>query len=303
MFLFSMYLPTAKASWTPVLKTETFTFLGDTQDGYVLEIDENYTIAHDALIGNESDSIKNWFRVGQWDFIDVDYRIFRGFVVFDTAYIPDEATLLNATLQLYNKSYSSSVYFNITLQNGQPTYPHTPLELEDYYCGHYSGNGGSLNTSALTEGYNNISLNDNALSWINVTGKTKFCLRSSRDINSIPPLDAEIEEVLFYSGDESSGAYVPKLTVSYQYYAEEEPPSSSGGDTGEPTTVIDIPEINIPEFHIPIWGYYLILGSIVIVLFASILSKPPRSRHGPNGVKLKKTTKRYPKRNKKGRFT
>jgi len=68
----------------------------------------------------------------------------------------------------------------------------------------------------LTEGYNNISLNSDGLSWINTNGVTKLCLRSSNDIASQPPPDSDVEEVLFYSADEPTETKYPQLELTYQ---------------------------------------------------------------------------------------
>jgi len=38
----------------------------------------------------------------------------------------------NATVSLYKKDDASGKDFFLTLQNGQPDYPHNPLETSDY---------------------------------------------------------------------------------------------------------------------------------------------------------------------------
>ncbi|MBE3120757.1 MAG: hypothetical protein IMZ53_14075, partial [Thermoplasmata archaeon] len=118
-----------------------------------------------------------------------DYNIYRGFVFFNTSTLPANAYLDSATLSLYKKDDYSTTDFAITIQNGQPTYPHNPMQSSDYNKNDYSGNGGALNTSLFTSGYNAIIMNN--LSWINKTGTTKLCLRSSRDISGTTPTGSE----------------------------------------------------------------------------------------------------------------
>ena len=78
--------------------------------------------------------------------------------------------------------------FDIIIQNGQPNYPHSSLESEDYNKNNYNGNGGRLNSSIfVNNNYNDIYFNSNGLNWINTKGITKLCLRTDRDINGIPP--------------------------------------------------------------------------------------------------------------------
>jgi len=229
------------------------------------------------------------------------YEIHRSFLIFDTSFLPDDANITGAILSLYLHQNSTTQDFNITLQKGSGDYPHFPTELGDYNRLYYSGDGGTFNTTNIQTERNNITLNNDGISWINLVGLTKFCLRSDREINGITPTDSEY---IGFKGPESSEATKPILYLNYSYVYTEQPSGSSGDtENGEPTTIIDIPEITVPQFHIPIWGYYVILGSVAIVAFASILSKPPRSKHGPNGTKIKRTQKRLPKRNKRtGRF-
>jgi hypothetical protein len=112
---------------------------------------------------------------------------------------------------LYKKNDSSATDFDITIQNGQPTYPHDPLQSGDYNQNYYSGNGGTYNTSGFHNGYNNMTVTN--LTWITKGGMTKLCLRSSRDINSKTPTGSEYVNV--YSHDQGLG-YMPKLVIHYR---------------------------------------------------------------------------------------
>ena len=269
-------------------------------DGQIRWFDANYTIARTKSTGGILDE-DTQFTVGQtWG--ASKYWVYRGFLFFDTTHIPDSANVTSATLSVYISFDGSDTEFNVTVQNGQPTYPHNPLEMGDYYYVHYSGDGGSRNTTEISGlGYWNLTLNEDGRDWINAEGTTKLCLRSNREINAVTPTG---DETVTIRGLESGESYVSILYATYEWEEEEEESASSGETgNGEPTTIIEIPEITVPKFHIPIWGYYVILGSFGLVAFASILTKPKRSRGSPRGIKIKKNQRRFPKRNKKGRFS
>ena len=205
LFLFSV--PEAKA----VLLSKTLTFTSTISDGYVDYMEPVYSSAHDSLTGalhntTMSMGVGQCFTMGQ-------YWIFRSFLFFDTSMIPDSATITSATLSVYICANQSDTDFNVTIQSGQPVYPHDPLEAGDYYYVRYSGDGGSRNTSEISSyDYWNITLTE--LGWIDVDSTTKLCLRSNREIASTAPSD--FENILIYTTEYGSG-YAPKLYVTYSY--------------------------------------------------------------------------------------
>ena len=194
----------------PFFVDDTVDFYSSSSDGQIAKSNSSYSTAHDATTGSKYDTF-TYFQVGQK--LTTIYYVFRGFVFFDTSSIPSSATIQSASLNLYFYTDNSDTDFDIVIQNGQPTYPHDPLEEGDYYYDHYSGDGGSVNTSSLTlNTYNAITLNSTGLGWITKGGQTKLCLRSSRDINSNAPTGAEF--IAFYSNEKGSG-YQPYLEVTY----------------------------------------------------------------------------------------
>jgi len=118
-------------------------------------------------------------------------------------------------LSLYGESDYSTLDFDLVIQDGQPTYPHDPLEMGDYNMANYSGDGGSINTSTwVTDDYNTITITE--LDWIQKGdgAVTKLALRSSKDIDDIEPDDESA--VTFWSADEVEvGERRPKLIVNY----------------------------------------------------------------------------------------
>ncbi|HWR27473.1 MAG TPA: hypothetical protein VN377_03435, partial [Candidatus Thermoplasmatota archaeon] len=197
----------------PVVIDPTLSVNSLSNDGYIYNFNTNYNTAWSASSGT-IDSSATYLTIGQKSNggIPNTYYIYRGFVLFNTSTLPSNAYIDSAILSLYKKDDYSTTDFQLTIQNGQPIYPHNPLQTGDYGKSHYSGNGGSLNTANFVNGRNNITLTN--LNWINKTGTTKLCLRSSRDINGNSPSGAEYINV--YSANAPLGGQVPKLIITYR---------------------------------------------------------------------------------------
>jgi hypothetical protein len=198
----------------PVVIDPTLTVYSTSSDGYIYKSSGNYTTARTSSTGTVS-STTTYISIGQKKDPTgpptSTYSIYRGFVFFNTSSLPSNAYLDNATLSLYKKDDLSTTDFDITVQNGQPTYPHDPMQTSDYNMNDYSGNGGTLTTGGLHNGYNNMSLTN--LNWITKNGTTKLCLRSSRDINGNTPTGNEYVNI--YANEQGSG-YQPKLVIHYR---------------------------------------------------------------------------------------
>jgi hypothetical protein len=201
---------TLTAMTFPVIIDPTITIYTSASDSYRYNSTTNYQNSWQAATSNGWIS-SNLITIGQSK-ISSAYSINRGYVFFNTSAIPSNANIDNATLSLNKQSDSSTTDFKITVQNGQPTYPHDPLQSSDYNKAHYSGNGGAYDTASLVNGYNNITLNSTGLTWINRTSWTKLCLRSSRDISGTTPTGNEY--VAFYASEQGAN-YKPKLTITY----------------------------------------------------------------------------------------
>lgn len=193
-----------------------------TLDGFTLWNDESCTYSQTHDFQNGSGCHLGRLYVGQQCFYAAMHIIYRSFVFFDTSSLPDDLNIVSAEMLLYTV-YDCSVdaEFDIVIQNGQPTRPHEGqicniYHWDDYYYGHYSGNGGSISSTHLTEGaYSSIHLNSVGISWINKTGITKLALRSSRDINrNAPEEDYEKNVKEYVVFDEQNGWKMPVLKVS-----------------------------------------------------------------------------------------
>ncbi len=195
----------------PVVIDPTLTVYSISSDGYIYNSGTNYNTVRTATSGTVN-SAGAYITIGQRKLFFPDtYYIYRGFVFFNTSTLPSNAYLDDATLSIYKKDDYSTTDFDITIQNGQPIYPHNPMQTGDYNKNYYSGNGGALNTASFTSGYNAIKMNN--LSWINKTGITKLCLRSSRDISGTAPTGNEYVNV---HSNEFLGMCPPKLVINYR---------------------------------------------------------------------------------------
>lgn len=199
----------------PVVVDPTIIVNTSTNDGFLYRSGSNYSSIWSAEEGAVS-SDDDYISIGQTKAEPFSYyNIFRGFLFFDTSELPTNADIMNATLSIYKKNDYSSTDFMITVQNGQPSYPHDPLEEGDYNEKYYSGNGSSLNTASFMNGTNNITLTN--LSWITAGDITKFCLRSNRDINGTIPTGAEYVTISSANiQGEPNPDPRPKLIITYR---------------------------------------------------------------------------------------
>ena len=199
----------------PVVIDPTLTVYTNTSDGYLSDSDSDYDTVWPAKEGTVSDS-EGFIAIGQTTPTaePVNYSIYRGFLFFNTSSLPSNAIIDNATLNFYKKDDYSTTDFVITVQNGQPNYPHDTLESVDYDKENYGGEGGGLNTTIFKDGTNEITLMN--LSWINKSSMTKLRLRSSRDINGTQPTGNEY--VTIYSADitEETQFCMPRLIIMYR---------------------------------------------------------------------------------------
>jgi hypothetical protein len=196
----------------PIVIDPTLTVYSTSSDGYLYNSNANYNTAQSASTGT-IDNTGTFISIGQKKTAGPPtlYYVYRGFVFFNTTSLPLNAYIDSATLSVYKKDDYSTTDFDITIQNGQQTYPHDPMQTGDYYKNFYGGNGGTLSTSKFSSGYNDIPMT--SLNWITKGGTTKLCLRSSRDISGNVPTGNEYVNV--YSS-EFLGMCGPKLVVVYR---------------------------------------------------------------------------------------
>jgi hypothetical protein len=140
--------------------------------------------------------------------------IYRGYLYFDTSSIGSASTITSATLKLYNSGVSNPEAASIYISGGMPTYPHDPLVVADYNYAYYSGDYAHIALSAVTVGYNSLSLTAAGLSAISKTGTTKFVVRTSQDYTGTGPTSTDATIWYYYAYEQGTG-YQPKLEVTY----------------------------------------------------------------------------------------
>jgi hypothetical protein len=140
------------------------------------------------------------------------YSIVRSYLYFDTSllsgYTPSAASIYLYVTTKYDTDGDS-----IQVQSGMPLYPHDPFVLSDYDLTNYAGDGGTKDiTTFTTSAYNAFALNATGYGWINTSGWTKYCLRTSNDINGVAPTG--LNGINAYSYEQGVG-YRPYLVVTY----------------------------------------------------------------------------------------
>jgi hypothetical protein len=196
--------------------TEAKTFYASIQSRDTYKTSSNYVTARLASTGNIGYATTYEY-VGGQNYGGSQYTIYRAMLLFDTTVLPSDVslTILNATLSLMFYYDFSNQDFNITVQKGQPAYPHIPIVNADYFCGYYSGDYGELSTvGKSTNTYYNISITDTSI--LAIGGTTKLALRSSRDIYANTPSTYEFLLIYGYSWGQSK---MPKLYVWYSVNA------------------------------------------------------------------------------------
>jgi hypothetical protein len=223
--------------------SETTLIYASISDGWLKSYEDDF-----SWVWNDTEALSLYnmsenFWVGQECTPYGGYILYRTYLHFpDTSLLPDDATIVSATLHLFgyiNITTGPWGSYNLTIQSGQPTFPHMPLTKYDYWQGYYSDNGGTYNTwNFVVEGWNDVPLNTLGKSWINKIGETKFCLRTDKDIDAVEVPSTYY--VQYYSAE--STLKRPYLEVAYQ--------QQSGGiyvPKGEgPTTAVEVP--NLPWY-------------------------------------------------------
>jgi len=171
----------------------------------------NYTIVHDS--NSAEASFYTMLHCGQRyaDPQDPDYYyVWRSGLVFDTSVLGEGYVITRCKLRLYCDYACEGTDFDIVIVRG--TDLDDPPNLLDYgELLDETISRGSINSAGVVpEQFVEITLNEVGLSEINVTGLTKFGLRSSRDINSQAPL-ANDEMRRFYPAEVGADPYKPTL--------------------------------------------------------------------------------------------
>lgn len=191
----------------------TDTFTGSSGDGEVVGASSVYSTARSTSTG--SDDTATTASVGQ-RLVSTTYSVFRGFLVFDTSAIPDNAVISSATL-LVTADTDLSVGADFNVQVYRYAWADTlASNREANYDGAYGG-------AATLEG----TLRDTSAGWssgtqyslavdpagISKTGTTRYALCSSRDVAGTTPTGIEL--VTWRTANHATPGDRPQLEVVY----------------------------------------------------------------------------------------
>lgn len=198
----------------PLMAGTTDTFYSSTNDDTVYKSSDNYATAQSATDGTGlvSSTYPSELWVGQ-RYYGTTYRIYRTALFFDTSSIDDTATVNSANIGLFLYADLTETDSDLTLVAYTGANPPATADYDDFG----TTSKGTLNTSSLAAGYNEIALTD--LTMISKTGIDKFGVRSSRDISATAPSTSDPgddEYVKFYSANEAEAdERRPYLEVTY----------------------------------------------------------------------------------------
>ncbi|MHA2033125.1 MAG: DNRLRE domain-containing protein, partial [Candidatus Kariarchaeaceae archaeon] len=199
-------------------------FIGNKSDGYISGENTNYETARSDSAGGTA-STSTIFIGQDTDGGSPDYLVYRGYVDFNTSSIDDGATVTDVKLSLEVSSDSSLTDFDVQISDFNWQEPLTSNRESNYDAvgATYDADWRNTNGMNLNEYYNSSSLNN---AWVNLTGNTKYQLRSSRDNSSTQPSGDEYIRV--YSAE--SAGNEPILWVTYTTCTADSGACNQGAD-------------------------------------------------------------------------
>jgi hypothetical protein len=183
--------------------TATFYSIG-AQDGWILESREN------SNAGGSMDATGLVFNLGD----DAGDRQYRAILSFNTAGLPDNATIAGVTLKIKRRGVVGSDPFvthgNIMVDIRQGSFGKLALQLSDFNAPASQNNVGQISGVMEAGGWYSTVLQEEAFGFVNKTGVTQFRLRFFRDDDD----DMRADAIRFFSGN-AAAAYRPVLIVYY----------------------------------------------------------------------------------------
>jgi hypothetical protein len=202
-YFFSDSSVTAPGTWIDdihILYSQTATFTSNKkQDGWVLESTET------SDKGGTKNNTEKYLRVGD----DASDRQYRSIVSFNTAALPDGATITNAILKLRQHSFvGNNVFDSPTLDIKNGTFGKAGLALTDFQAAAsmtFVRTGFVFNEGG---GWYSFTLTSIGRANINKTGITQLRIRLPSDDND----DRAADYFRYYSANSTSA---PKLILQY----------------------------------------------------------------------------------------
>lgn len=195
-------------------------------DGYADwdNISASWTTVHDAVTGtgaNSSDISGIKAVIISAGTTNNFYTLRRGFILFDTSSLPDNAIITAATLSIYG-SYKINTWttftpaVNIYSSNPASNTDLTPADYDQVGTTAFCDTNIIFADWSLTR-YNDFEFNAEGLAAISNTDISKFSLReATKDVPDIQPSWQSWKEVKFegYTAEQGDG-YKPRLVVTY----------------------------------------------------------------------------------------
>ncbi len=190
--------------------TVTFTSTGS-QDGWVLESGENTSVGGSLDVNSSNSSA---MRIGD----NNQDRQYKTVVSFNTASIPDGATIVSVTLRLLRGSLTGTNPFTthgtcwVDVQNGSGFSGSTTLQNGDWQVAATAVQAATLSNAASNGTWSTGSLNAAGRAALNKTGTTQLRVYFNTGDND----DNGNDYLGYYSGENGTAANRPQLVVVYQ---------------------------------------------------------------------------------------
>lgn len=205
----------------------------------------NWDAVHDAATANSAGSYSDGttstliYAVADDFPADIYGRISRGFLMFDTSSLPDNAIISTTTLNILgvtkvNMDNDGNDFLVVLQANNAST---TELLAEDFdQCGDAidNPNEGSERIdlgNITTTNFTSWTLNATGTSWVSKTGFTKLCIREGHDVldNAVNGVPNQLD-VHFVQHDDP--AQRPYLQIIYETPASTVPTSTASINNG-----------------------------------------------------------------------
>ena len=199
---------TSACTSDPTPTTTTFTSVA-AEDGYVRESSETSNAGGTV---SSTASTTSAIRVGD----DNQDRQYKGFASFDTASIPDGATVQSVTLRLRRGTLSGSNPFGthgaMSAAVSDAFGGATGLAAGDFQAAAGASAVCTLSNAATNGSWSECTFNAAGLAAINKSGRTQVRVAFASDDND----DRGNDYLGYYSGDNATAANRPQLVVTYQ---------------------------------------------------------------------------------------
>jgi hypothetical protein len=177
-------------------------------DGWVLESGENTNVGGSVYSAGTGTSA---LTIGD----DGSKRQYKSILSFDTSSLPDNATIISATLKLKRGTISNNPSAFGAIYVDVQTYginANIALENGDFAAATTVSKSATMTYPSANGTWSTGSLNPAGLNAVNKAGRTQFRVYFNLDDDN----DAQADYLGFYSGDATSAADRPVLEIKYQ---------------------------------------------------------------------------------------